>query len=1414
MKTIFKLTGYLFSVALFFYLVQSIAYTALSPTRIVDFLKSSIRESSGLEASIGAVRLNFSQGLCFTVSDFALLNPKGFTQKELCKLKEMEVRVRLLPLLRRNFVIDRVTLTEPLIHLEINANAQKNFALASPEKAVPHVSSQKVQRPSVALSFPLDIRNAVITYLDCRNNQKFRLQGIHTSAKLHVDENKRTVDVSLELGIENGASWQNDQPVVHLNRLHADAHIQGNLHKHPMLKMACKIGIEGGDVLRENKSSLLWNPFPCHIDTIAELDWQSHMWQYRLSRCDIKIATLAAHIASQGEWQENSAKTNVNVKVGKTELALQAELRTALERLSADYNIKLTMELNDLLRPIPLKLLRELMIGPVSGNICGKLSGFVTADKIKLKDVANVLRVKREDWEKLALTYNIKGDLDISEVKQETKSEFPLQSLSGKVALELYDTVNPKAALTNLSLLIPSGLITVSDIKASMQDTPHKLERLAGEVLLSPQRVVEIKNGNIKVSGSDLCINGTIDLSQFQSPRDIAKITASVSLCSDKLDCNTLLSQLPASTIPPVPTSPALSPLPKITGEARIGTLVYDVYQGKHIRADFAVEKNRAVVQNLQIESVASSDMSVVARLGSNELIIQLAPLGAGNLVFDKVHMPEADLRYIHNAQKLDMQLKGAHIEARAQGNTNTLVFEANGACGVAAAVLQRDGQPLPGSHIFPIHAKNVQARVDVKQRKYVLSDMVLSLERWTGRISAQGGWTDTGTTLDALRVQVGQTECDIAAQCTDLKSLSGTYRIAFHTDLSDLRQQLPAQLPIASLSGTVDGILAGKAATPAAMWENIAEFIPEGSITLANVAYHGNKSIPKIENMSGTLRVDKRKAACPELAVRICDSPINIMFSADLTPLQTVAALAQLPIHYQIAGDVDLAKIKQQASPEFPLEILAGRLTVRLEDTVRLFAARPDYAMWVPDGKLTVTGLQAKIDDTLPWITDGDGEIVLGPAGSVRIRSASAKAGGREFKVKNAQADFLLQENILTIQNLCCDELDCDDMRLTATWGTSEIKLSIIPLLRKVLYLDNLLLQKANIRIETAGKTLLQCQDLHVHAQILGKHQLQSYSIPSLTVSVEKMAWDRQTAGWSKFFPFRIQTKAEVDIAQQTYCITECKAQLGEWQAALVSQGEWDARSVQLHHLNVNAGNTDWKLQAVWQGIEDWHQSTLEYQMDGKLDLDDVQKYAAALLPFRELKGKVYLRKIRGKVSLATFGADYSLLIPEGTIHLNDITMIGDQPLYQLEQGQGNIYLRSPGIVEVSRVKTKLAGNELALDGRIEFKQLKNLEDIDDNIVVNLTLTSAEFDAKTLNNLLPTEYPIALPEKMKSLKAYITINDPSSKGMASKKCLLKLHFWDPVAEEGNSFSPSLKSLSKILGISTHKAAEADKKPE
>lgn len=151
-------------------------------------LVAAVKQATGRDLTInGKVSFSILPTLAVEAHDVAFANPPGAASNNMATLSSLELRLKLLPLLSRRLVLDKLVLVDPVIALEIDKQGRPNwqFATPAPGAAAPHPAASPAPaasgggNPLGGLSLnDIELENGSISYLDRRGGQSFQLTQI------------------------------------------------------------------------------------------------------------------------------------------------------------------------------------------------------------------------------------------------------------------------------------------------------------------------------------------------------------------------------------------------------------------------------------------------------------------------------------------------------------------------------------------------------------------------------------------------------------------------------------------------------------------------------------------------------------------------------------------------------------------------------------------------------------------------------------------------------------------------------------------------------------------------------------------------------------------------------------------------------------------------------------------------------------------------------------------------------------------------------------------------------------------------------------------------------------------------------------------------------------------------------------
>ena len=154
MKLVKILASVVFSVIIIIAIVGYFAVRHFDLNKYKSYASEIVEKQLGRKLVInGDASIGISLVPTIVVNDIELSNPSWASSPQMLKLKQAEVKFALLPLLKKQIVIDKIALVEPQVYLEKNAagNASWNFkgATETPQAAVKGIQKAEASVPAV-----------------------------------------------------------------------------------------------------------------------------------------------------------------------------------------------------------------------------------------------------------------------------------------------------------------------------------------------------------------------------------------------------------------------------------------------------------------------------------------------------------------------------------------------------------------------------------------------------------------------------------------------------------------------------------------------------------------------------------------------------------------------------------------------------------------------------------------------------------------------------------------------------------------------------------------------------------------------------------------------------------------------------------------------------------------------------------------------------------------------------------------------------------------------------------------------------------------------------------------------------------------------------------------------------------------
>ncbi len=179
-----------------------------------DYLLARVKQAVGREIAIGDIGVTLWGGIGVRLKDFSVAEDPTFAKQPFVRADDLQVNVKFLPLLRKQFEVSRIILHHPVINVIKNEKGQFNFSSLGrekekekkePEKEKKEPSEKGTGRQGFVVSL-VNIDGGQIEYLDKGQGIDFRANQV--DLKLNDISFDHPIDVDLAAAIL-GAEKQN-----------------------------------------------------------------------------------------------------------------------------------------------------------------------------------------------------------------------------------------------------------------------------------------------------------------------------------------------------------------------------------------------------------------------------------------------------------------------------------------------------------------------------------------------------------------------------------------------------------------------------------------------------------------------------------------------------------------------------------------------------------------------------------------------------------------------------------------------------------------------------------------------------------------------------------------------------------------------------------------------------------------------------------------------------------------------------------------------------------------------------------------------------------------------------------------------------------------------------------------------------
>lgn len=269
------------------------------PNDYRDRISALVKEQTGRELQIvGDLRLSVFPWLGIQTGELILADAEGFGPGPFARVESADIRVKLLPLLKRNIEVDTIVVEGLSLRLERNANGRGNWedlAGGPPADDSPADPGQAAGALPAALTIGgLDVRNANLEWIDRSGDTHVRIAALNMRSG-QLEENRPTaIELSFDL--------RNEKPLM-TGHVDLEARITAsfdgprfvidNLRLDTLLRGA---DLPGGELKAELRSSMRVD---LQADTFETQGLTAKAWGIPVSG-DVRVTGLSAAPKASG----------------------------------------------------------------------------------------------------------------------------------------------------------------------------------------------------------------------------------------------------------------------------------------------------------------------------------------------------------------------------------------------------------------------------------------------------------------------------------------------------------------------------------------------------------------------------------------------------------------------------------------------------------------------------------------------------------------------------------------------------------------------------------------------------------------------------------------------------------------------------------------------------------------------------------------------------------------------------------------------------------------------------------------------------------------------------------------------------------------------------------------------------------
>ncbi|MCP4328550.1 MAG: AsmA family protein [Alphaproteobacteria bacterium] len=186
-----------------------------------DEIANQVRERTGREFAInGEVSVSLLPNVALEVNDVTFGNAKGARTSEMASLKQLQIDVKLFPLISGELDINRFILIDPVINLEVLPDGTPNWQIVPPSAAGAD-SSGGAGAPGLDQIRLGDVRleNGQVSYFDAKTGTEQVLSDVNVTVELD--------NINAPFSVDGSMVWQGEKIDITLNADSLNSIMQG-----------------------------------------------------------------------------------------------------------------------------------------------------------------------------------------------------------------------------------------------------------------------------------------------------------------------------------------------------------------------------------------------------------------------------------------------------------------------------------------------------------------------------------------------------------------------------------------------------------------------------------------------------------------------------------------------------------------------------------------------------------------------------------------------------------------------------------------------------------------------------------------------------------------------------------------------------------------------------------------------------------------------------------------------------------------------------------------------------------------------------------------------------------------------------------------------------------------------------------